>query len=230
MSVGDIGELSSYSVYHNSYNTPVCWVDGDRPSSCTDKLKSILVNTTINSVAGSIASRGSDKDLSIHDLEQLVYKVKNQQGLWDISTCTNSDMGVIYCVNKVSKSTLSNVSALNSLFDLHVSLGSTVDSQSWIGVDRSMKISNSTQDSTTLYSVHMLKQNIVQSHVTLLLAASSCQMATDTITYLMWTQKTWIMANLDDLVGVAEPDKAQAAFLTLSNLLQALGLPINSKK
>ena len=61
-------------------------------------------------------------------------------------------------------------------------------------------------------------------------AASSCQMATDAITYLMWTQNTWIMAFLDDLVGVAEPDKAQAAFLTLSNRLQALGLPINSKK
>ena len=59
--------------------------------------------------------------------------------------------------------------------------------------------------------------------------ASSCQMATDAITYLMWTQNNWIMAYLDDLVGVADPDKAQAAFLTLSNLLQALGLPINSK-
>ena len=141
----------------------MCWVDGDRPSSCTDKLKSILVNTTINSVVGSIASRGSDTDLSIHDLEQLVYKVKNQQGLWDISTCTNSDMGGIYCVNKVSKSTLSSISTLNSLFDLHVSLGSTVDSQSSIGVDQSMEVSNSTQDSTTLYSVHMLKQNIIQS-------------------------------------------------------------------
>ena len=55
-------------------------------------------------------------------------------------------------------------------------------------------------------------------------------MATDAITYLMWTQNTWIMAYLDDLVGVVEPDKAQAAFLTLSNLLQALGLPINFKK
>ena len=54
-------------------------------------------------------------------------------------------------------------------------------------------------------------------------------MATDAITYLMWTQNNWIMAYLDDLVGVADSDKAQAAFLILSNLLQALGLPINSK-
>ena len=37
--------------------------------------------------------------------------------------------------------------------------------------------------------------------------ASSYQMATDAITYLMWTQNTWIMTYLDDLVGVAEPDK-----------------------
>ena len=28
-------------------------------------------------------------------------------------------------------------------------------------------------------------------------AASSCQMATDAITYLMWTQNTWTMAYLD---------------------------------
>ena len=159
----DIGELSSYSVDHSSYNTPVCWVDGGRPSFCTDKLKSILVNTTINSVAGSIASRGSNTDLSIHDLEQLVYEVVNQQGLWDISTCTNSDMGGIYYVNKVSKSTISSVGTLNSLLNLHVSLGNTVDSQSWVDVDRSMEIFNSTQNSTTLYSVHMLKQNIMQS-------------------------------------------------------------------
>ena len=73
----DIGELSSYSVDHDFCSTAVCWVDGDRPSACTDKLKSILVNTTINSIAGSIASGGSNTDLSIHDLEQLVYKVEN---------------------------------------------------------------------------------------------------------------------------------------------------------
>ena len=60
--------------------------------------------------------------------------------------------------------------------------------------------------------------------------ASSCQMARDAIIYLMCTKNTWIMAYLDDLVGVAEPDKVQAAFLTLSNLVQALGLPINFKK
>ena len=129
---------------------------------------------------GSIASRGSNTDLYIHDLEQLVYKVENQQGLWDISTCTNSDMGDIYYVSKVSKSTISSVSttrlfdchvslestvsvSTTRLFDCHVSLESTVNSQSLVGVDQSMEVSNLTHDSTTLYSVHMLKQNIVQS-------------------------------------------------------------------
>ena len=72
-------------------------------------------------------------------------------------------MGGIYYVNKVSKSTRSSVSTLNSLFNFHVSLESTVNSQSLVSVDQSMEVSNLTQDSTTLYSVLMLKQNIVQS-------------------------------------------------------------------
>ena len=157
----DIGELSSYSVDHDSCSTSVCWVDGGRPAACTDKLKSILVNTTINSIAGSIASRGSNTDLSIHDLEQLVYKVENQQGLWDISTCTNSDMGDIYYLKKVFESTASSVSTFNLSFDCYVSLESTVNSKILVGIDQTIDVSNLTQNST-LYSVHMLKQNIVQ--------------------------------------------------------------------
>ena len=50
------------------------------------------------------------------------------------------------------------------------------------------------------------------------------------IAYLLWTTNIWIMAYLDDLVGVAHPDKVQVAFRTLSNLLQALGLHISFKK
>ena len=157
----DIGELSSYSVDHDFCSTSVCWVDGDRPSACTDKLKSILVNTTINSIAGSIASRGSNTDLSIHDLEQLVYKVENQQGLWDISTCTNSDMGDIFYLNKIFKNTANSVSSIKLWFDCYASLESTVNSQVLGGVDQTIDVSNLTQNST-LYSVHMLKQNIVQ--------------------------------------------------------------------
>ena len=60
--------------------------------------------------------------------------------------------------------------------------------------------------------------------------ASSCQMCTDAIVYLMWSQKFWVMAYLDDIVGVAHPHQANEAFLTLTHLLQHLGLPSNDKK
>ena len=102
----DIGEPSSCSVNHNSSSTSIYWVD-ELPT-CTDELKSIMVNIVINSVAGSIYSSGSNTDLSFHDLEQLAYKVENHQGLRDISTCTNSDMGGLYYSNKLSKSIVSS--------------------------------------------------------------------------------------------------------------------------
>ena len=60
--------------------------------------------------------------------------------------------------------------------------------------------------------------------------ASSCQMCTDAITYLMWTQKHWVMAYLDDFVAVCPPSTANNAYLTLKNLLEDLGPPINFKK
>ena len=60
--------------------------------------------------------------------------------------------------------------------------------------------------------------------------AASCQMCTDAIVYLMWSQKIWVMANLDDIVGVVKPHQASNAFLTLTHLLQHLGLPSNDKK
>ena len=37
-------------------------------------------------------------------------------------------------------------------------------------------------------------------------ASSSCQMATDTITYFLWTQNIRIMTYLDNLLGVADLD------------------------
>ena len=46
----------------------------------------------------------------------------------------------------------------------------------------------------------------------------------------MTSQCHWIMAYLDDLIGAASPARANDAFVTLINLLQHLGLPINSKK
>ena len=60
--------------------------------------------------------------------------------------------------------------------------------------------------------------------------ASSCQLSTDAIIYLMASQRHWIMAYLDDLIGAASPGRANDAFVTLINLLQHLGLQINSKK
>ena len=50
------------------------------------------------------------------------------------------------------------------------------------------------------------------------------------VTYLMRTQNVWVMAYLDDIIGIAPPDTADGAFLTLKKLLQNLGLPINHKK
>ena len=60
--------------------------------------------------------------------------------------------------------------------------------------------------------------------------ASSCQFCTDAIVYLMTSQRHWVMAYLDDLIGAALPARASDAFATLINLLQHLGLPINYKK
>ena len=60
--------------------------------------------------------------------------------------------------------------------------------------------------------------------------ASSCQLCTDAVVYLMTSQRHWTMAYLDDLIGAASPARANDAFTTLTNLLQHLGLPINGKK
>ena len=46
----------------------------------------------------------------------------------------------------------------------------------------------------------------------------------------MWSQKFWVMAYLDDIVGVVKPHQANGAFLTLTHLLKHLGLPSNNKK
>ena len=60
--------------------------------------------------------------------------------------------------------------------------------------------------------------------------ALACQLTTDAVTYLMWTQHHWVANYLDDIIGVSPPSMAQDAFLTLTNLLKALGLPIHYKK
>ena len=33
--------------------------------------------------------------------------------------------------------------------------------------------------------------------------ASSCQLCADTITYLMWTINVWVMAYLDNIIGIS---------------------------
>ena len=97
----------------------VYYVGSGVPFICTDKLGSILIHTVNNSVAGSIPSDGKGTDLSIHDLEQLVYKVGNQQGL---STCTNSNMGGLYCDSKLLVDTFDGVIMSGSLFNSSLKL------------------------------------------------------------------------------------------------------------
>ena len=60
--------------------------------------------------------------------------------------------------------------------------------------------------------------------------ASSFQICTDAIVYLMWSQKFWVMAYQDNIVGVVHPHQANNAFLTITHLLQHLGLSSNEKK
>ena len=59
--------------------------------------------------------------------------------------------------------------------------------------------------------------------------ALSFQMCTDAIGYVVWSQKFWVMAYLDHIVGVAHPHEANNAFLTLTHLLQHLELSSNDK-
>ena len=65
-------------------------------------------------------------------------------------------MGGLYYDSKLSKSIVSSASNFNFLLDSSYRLQSTVSSQSFVRLDLSM-------DFTTLYSIHMLKQNILQS-------------------------------------------------------------------
>ena len=53
-------------------------------------------------------------------------------------------------------------------------------------------------------------------------------MCTNAIVYLIWSQKFLVMAYLDDIV--ASLNNAERSFLTLTHLLQHLGLPVNEKK
>ena len=60
--------------------------------------------------------------------------------------------------------------------------------------------------------------------------ASACQLVTDSVTHLLASAGIWTCAYLDDIVGVARPQNAYSAFLSLKNLITSLGLPINEEK
>ena len=60
--------------------------------------------------------------------------------------------------------------------------------------------------------------------------ASACQMCADTTTFLLVSQNHWVMNYLDDIIGASLSGTGSHTFLTLKNLLQSLGLPINYKK
>ena len=60
--------------------------------------------------------------------------------------------------------------------------------------------------------------------------AASCQSCTDLVTWALRQRKIWVISYLDDFLGVGQPHKARSEFLSLKNLLESLGLPLNVKK
>ena len=42
--------------------------------------------------------------------------------------------------------------------------------------------------------------------------AAACQLTTDAVTYLMWTQRHWVANYLDDIIGVSPPLKLKMLF------------------
>ena len=60
--------------------------------------------------------------------------------------------------------------------------------------------------------------------------ASSCELVTSGISDLFATSGIWTCSYLDDICGVAPPRTANSTFLSLVNLIESLGLPINQEK
>ena len=60
--------------------------------------------------------------------------------------------------------------------------------------------------------------------------AATCHMCTDVTTHHLCLRNVWTINYLDDYIGVTSPANASNAFQTLTNILQAVGLPINEKK
>ena len=62
------------------------------------------------------------------------------------------------------------------------------------------------------------------------MGAAMCQICTDAIMLTLRKRNVWLINYLDDYIGVALPQLANDHFLALKNLLQYVGLPLNSKK
>ena len=62
------------------------------------------------------------------------------------------------------------------------------------------------------------------------MGTTACQMCTDAITLTLCRRHIWLMNYMHDYVGVATALQAKSYFLSLSNILQYVGLPIDQKK
>ena len=61
-------------------------------------------------------------------------------------------------------------------------------------------------------------------------AAASCQLCTDLVTHALCKHHIWTMNYLDDFIGASLLVHANSHFLSLKNILEELGLPINKAK
>ena len=60
--------------------------------------------------------------------------------------------------------------------------------------------------------------------------SAACQLCTDAITLTLRKRNVWLMNYLDDYLGVAKNYQAESHYLSLVNMLQYVGLPINQRK
>ena len=61
-------------------------------------------------------------------------------------------------------------------------------------------------------------------------AVALCQLCTDLATHALCKHHIWTMNYLDDFIGASLPIHANSHFLSLKNILEELGLPINKAK
>ena len=153
----DISDCTSFEVdvmYNTSLFDKLTYSTGSGGSAvCTDESEGLLVHTVISSVAGSIPSERGSAELFTHNLEQLVYKVEYQQGLWNTDICTDFTMRDLH-MNSVS---LVDALVNTSSFDFMVSLESGI-----MLTNCSSQSVDTIYDAFSIMSVEILKQNILQ--------------------------------------------------------------------